>query len=105
VNQQNARRRTLLATASLACALASPAFAQEPVTETRVDEIVVTAAGFEQRVEQAPASITVIPRREIEEIRAVSIAEILGNVEGVDVGAAVGKTGGQTINIRGMGSD
>ena len=34
-----------------------------------------------------------------------SIAEILTNVEGVDVGAAVGKTGGQTINIRGMGSD
>ena len=38
-------------------------------------------------------------------MRAVSIAEILTNIEGVDVGAAVGKTGGQTINIRGMGSD
>jgi len=70
-----------------------------------VDDIVVTASGFEQRVEQAPASITVVPRSEIEEIRAVSIAEILNNVEGVDVGAAVGKSGGQTINIRGMGSD
>ena len=70
-----------------------------------IDDIVVTASGFEQRVEQAPASITVVPRSEIEEIRAVSIAEILNNVEGVDVGAAVGKSGGQTINIRGMGSD
>ncbi len=68
-------------------------------------EIVVTASGFEQRINQAPASISVIPRAEIEEIRAVSIAEILNNVEGVDTGAAVGKTGGQTINIRGMGSD
>ena len=38
-------------------------------------------------------------------MRAVSIAEILNNVEGVDTGAAVGKSGGQTINIRGMGSD
>src|SRR5690606_25283556 len=39
------------------------------------------------------------------EIRATSIAEILNNIEGVDTGSGVGKTGGQTINIRGMGSD
>ena len=67
--------------------------------------MVVTASGFEQRITQAPASISVIPRAEIEETRATSIAEILTSVEGVDVGAPVGKTGGQTINIRGMGSD
>lgn len=76
--------------------------AEEP---TQLEEVVVTAAGFEQRITQAPASISVIPRAEIEETRATSIAEILTSVEGVDVGAAVGKTGGQTINIRGMGSD
>jgi outer membrane receptor for ferrienterochelin and colicins len=70
-----------------------------------LDDIVVTASGFEQRVTQAPASITVVPRKEIQEQRATSIAEVLANVEGVDVGSAVGKTGGQTINIRGMGSD
>ena len=70
-----------------------------------VEDVVVTASGFEQRVTQAPASITVVPRREIQEQRATSIAEVLANVEGVDVGSAVGKTGGQTINIRGMGSD
>ena len=72
---------------------------------TQLEEVVVTAAGFEQRITQAPASISVIPRAEIEETRATSIAEILTSVEGVDVGAPVGKTGGQTINIRGMGSD
>ncbi|WP_312735413.1 TonB-dependent receptor domain-containing protein [Brevundimonas sp.] len=74
-----------------------------PVAE--LGEVVVTAAGFEQRINQAPASISVLPRAEIEETRAVSIAEILNTVEGVDTGAAVGKSGGQTINIRGMGSD
>ena len=72
---------------------------------TQLEEVVVTASGFEQRITQAPASISVIPRAEIEETRATSIDEILTSVEGVDVGAPVGKTGGQTINIRGMGSD
>lgn len=74
-------------------------------TATQVDDVVVTAAGYEQRIAQAPASISVLPRQEIEELRATSIAEILNNIEGVDTGSGVGKTGGQTINIRGMGSD
>ncbi|NQE61713.1 TonB-dependent receptor domain-containing protein [Caulobacter sp. RHG1] len=72
---------------------------------TNVDSLVVTAAGFEQKIVDAPASITVIPRQELEEMRAASLAEVLSTVEGVDVGGAVGKTGGLTINIRGMGSD
>lgn len=100
------RRAVLMAgTVSILAAGAAHAQVALPEVAATVDDIVVTAAGFEQRVEQAPASITLIPRAEIEEIRAVSIAEILTNVEGVDVGAAVGKTGGQTINIRGMGAD
>jgi outer membrane receptor for ferrienterochelin and colicins len=90
--------------------MAGPVLAQDRMivaaTEpTQLEEVVVTASGFEQRITQAPASISVIPRAEIEETRATSIAEILTSVEGVDVGAPVGKTGGQTINIRGMGSD
>ena len=94
--------------AGAACTLTAPGATLAQATQApaaELGEIVVTASGFEQRINQAPASISVIPRAEIEEIRAVSIAEILNNVEGVDTGAAVGKTGGQTINIRGMGSD
>ncbi|WEK40779.1 MAG: TonB-dependent receptor [Candidatus Brevundimonas colombiensis] len=104
-------RARLLAGVSFAFGLtANAAVAQTAVQSSTVQpselgEIVVTASGFEQRINQAPASISVIPRAEIEEVRAVSIAEILNNVEGVDTGAAVGKSGGQTINIRGMGSD
>lgn len=102
-------RARLLAGVSCAFGLTSgAAFAQTSSATTQpanLEEVVVTASGFEQRITQAPASISVIPRAEIEEIRAVSLAEILNNVEGVDTGAAVGKTGGQTINIRGMGSD
>lgn len=87
-----------------ASAQTTPRLVAEPEAHV-VEDIVVTASGFEQRVTQAPASITVVPREEIQEQRATSIAEILTNVEGVDVGGAVGKTGGQTINIRGMDSD
>lgn len=94
---------TLTATAGGA---AAQSFAPEGDDEAAtLEEVVVTAAGFEQQVRQAPASITLIPRAEIQQQRASSIAEILSGVEGVDTGAAVGKSGGQTINIRGMGSD
>jgi len=72
---------------------------------TDVDAVVVTASGFEQKIVEAPASITVIPRQELEQMRTTSLAEALATVEGVDVGSGVGKTGGLNINIRGMGSD
>ena len=69
------------------------------------EEVVVTASGFQQRITQAPASISLIPRSKIEENRGNALPEILRDVEGVDVGAAVDKSGAQSINIRGMGAD
>ncbi|MGF7148162.1 outer membrane receptor for ferrienterochelin and colicins [Sphingomonas zeicaulis] len=72
---------------------------------TSGDEIVVTAAGFEQKLVDAPASISVIGREELQERRFGSLAEALVNVEGVDVGQTAGKTGGLNISIRGMPSD
>ncbi|MAP95192.1 MAG: TonB-dependent receptor [Ponticaulis sp.] len=73
--------------------------------ESRLDDIVVTAAGFQQQVVEAPASITLIPRYELEQQRVNSLAEALQNVPGIDVGNGVGKTGGMNISIRGMPSD
>ncbi len=99
----NGVRAWLLATSAIGLMCGQAAAEEQRRPET--DEIVVTAAGYEQRIMQAPASISVLGREEIEENRATSIAEALAGVEGVDVGAAVGKTGGLTINIRGMGSD
>ncbi|MFN3669057.1 MAG: TonB-dependent receptor domain-containing protein [Brevundimonas sp.] len=97
----------LLATGVSALALSAAAqetflAAGDPV---QISDVVVTASGFEQRIEQAPASISVISGEEIRSQRAGSIAELLADVPGVDVGAPVGKTGGLTINIRGLGSD
>ncbi|WP_346247501.1 TonB-dependent receptor domain-containing protein [Sphingomonas rustica] len=97
------------ASIALAMALALPAAAQTAQTGTpegeAQDTIVVTAAGFEQKIENAPASVTVIRRQDLQEKRFGSLAEALGDVEGVDVGQSVGKTGGMTISIRGMPAD
>ncbi len=69
------------------------------------EAITITAGGFEQQVRQAPASVTLVPRATLEQRRFATIAEALVDVEGVDVGQDVGKTGGLTISMRGMPSD
>ncbi|MBN9318630.1 MAG: TonB-dependent receptor [Caulobacterales bacterium] len=105
--------RHLLAGASLASlALAAGAAQAQAVAAsnaasvaTELTEVVVTAAGREQKVVDAPASISVIGREQLEERRFGSLAEALSDVEGVDVGQAQGKTGGLNISIRGMPSD
>lgn len=66
--------------------------------------IVVTATGYEQMLIEAPASISVITRQELEKKRFASIAEALADVEGIDIGQGVDKTGGLSISIRGMPS-
>ena len=91
----------------LAAGLAGPAMAAEAAPEAmdQAGAIVVTAAGYEQNIVEAPASITVIGREELQEKRFGSLAEALQDVQGVDVGGEAGKTGGLNISIRGMPSD
>lgn len=72
-----------------------------PVSEA----VTVTAGGFEQLVRQAPASVTVVERETLQTRRFGNIAEALADIEGVDVGQDVGKTGGLSISLRGMPSD
>ncbi|WP_235954610.1 TonB-dependent receptor domain-containing protein [Sphingobium psychrophilum] len=82
------------------------ALAQAPVgTDDQSNAIVVTAAGYAQDIVEAPASITVLRREELQEKRFGSLAEALQDVQGVDVGGEAGKTGGLNISIRGMPSD
>ena len=70
-----------------------------------IPTVVVTAAGFEQNVRQAPASITVLTREALAQERFGNLTQALESVEGVDVGAASDKTGGMNISVRGMPSD
>lgn len=84
--------------------------AKEPAKSgTRQDaptgDIVVTAAGYAQRIVDAPASISVIDRADLQDKRFGSLAEALVDVQGIDVGGEAGKTGGLNISIRGMPSD
>src|SRR5690606_4814360 len=91
--------RTALATALLGCSLAS--FAQDALI---LGDTVVSASGFEQKVTEAPASISVISGEELQQKRYNNLAQALGDVEGIDIGQGTGKTGGLNISIRGMDS-
>lgn len=69
------------------------------------ETITVTAGGYEQLVDLAPASVTVVTSEDLVTKRVSDIAQALVDVEGVDVGQNVGKTGGLTVSMRGMPSD
>lgn len=90
------------------CLLPVLAHSQPEAAETRrvdLDTVVVSASGFEQSINEAPASISVVSRQELEEMRVSSLAEALANIEGVDIGGSLGKTGGLSISMRGMPTD
>ncbi|MBW6392742.1 TonB-dependent receptor domain-containing protein [Billgrantia antri] len=95
-------RRSALAVAVASAPLAFTAQAQD---SSRLDSIVVTASGFEQALQDAPASISVITREELEQRRFSNIAEAIADIPGVDVRSGTGKTGGLNVSIRGMPSD
>lgn len=89
----------------LACAIAvatwmsTPAYAEEPLELQPTT--VVTAAGYEQNIAKAPASISVITREQLEKQSYTNVVDAMKNIPGVYV------TGGgnmQDISIRGMSS-
>lgn len=98
---QQFTRLTLTSAIALA-AISSAAYGQETA---QLNNMVVTAAGYEQSVDSAPASISVISREELELKQFSNIAEAIADVPGVDVRSGTGKTGGLNISIRGMPSE
>ncbi|MFK3846147.1 TonB-dependent receptor domain-containing protein [Stenotrophomonas sp. NPDC078853] len=95
--------RTVLFSALL-CALAAPAFAEVAAPRT-LDQVVVTASGFEQKITDAPASISVITREELATRPYMTLLDAVRDLEGVDVGETRDKTGQGSVSMRGMGSD
>ncbi|AQZ34990.1 TonB-dependent receptor [Pseudomonas sp. LPH1] len=93
--------RTALASA-IALAASFGAQANEPIA---LGDVVVSASGFEQKITEAPASISVISREELQQKSFSNLAEALEDVEGIDVRQGTGKTGGLNISIRGMPSE
>ncbi|WP_126156193.1 TonB-dependent receptor domain-containing protein [Paracoccus haematequi] len=91
------RLPTLLLSASALC---SPAFVQAQETgATVLDEIVITAGGFEQTVRDAPASISVITAEELQKGSFTSLTDALREVQGV---VTTGVANEQDIYIRGL---
>ncbi|WP_051303708.1 ligand-gated channel protein [Comamonas composti] len=89
--------------AALSAALAmGAAHAQTEAKETTMGAVVVTASGFEQAVEDAPASVTVIPRAELEKRAYRDVTDALRDVPGVLV---TGGGSSSDISVRGMSSN
>lgn len=74
-------------------------------TPANLGATVVSAAGFEQKITEAPASISVISNEDLQQKRYSNLAQALGDVEGIDIGQGTGKTGGLNISFRGMPSE
>lgn len=96
-------RMAVAATALLGVATTGTLASAEEVQ--RMAALVVTATGFEQEIDEAPASISIITREELEQRRVNSLADALRGVEGINVSpldARDGKTGNQSISLRGL---
>src|SRR5690606_25366926 len=72
------------------------------VPTTQLSTIVVSAAGYEQDLKNAPASITVLTAEDLQKKGVSSIADALSDVPGVDIRNGQGKTGGLNVQIRGL---
>lgn len=102
-------RRNRLA-ACLLLSLSAPVVAQQmPDGADRpntLDTVVVTAAGFEQKIVDAPASISVVTREDLSQRPYTSLIDALRDVEGIDVGMeTTDKNGAATVSMRGMPSE
>lgn len=67
-----------------------------------LDDMTVTAAGYEQSVEDAPASVTIITGDELRKRSFRDLTDALRDVEGVTVNGGANET---DISIRGMPAD
>ncbi|MBU0554843.1 MAG: TonB-dependent receptor [Alphaproteobacteria bacterium] len=89
----------------LAIAASAPAWSEAAADASAESDVVVTAAGFEQKITDAPASISVVTAEELKQRPYLTLIDAVRDLEGVDVGETSDKTGQRTISIRGMGSD
>lgn len=100
-------RKSLLAASILASMAANADVENEQLqsdknANVKLETIVVTAAGYEQDVSKAPASMTVISREELDKREYSDITDVLRNAPGVVISGA---GSAQTVSIRGMSSN
>lgn len=74
---------------------------------TKLDDVqvVTTAGGYEQKITDAPASISVISQEDLQKKPYANLLDAVKDIEGVDIGESTDKSGQGTVSIRGMGAD
>ena len=97
--------RATVVACGLLLACSQTLHAQSPSASTETDdvtlgEVVVTATGFEQQIEDAPASISIIKGEELRKRAYRDLTDALRDVEGVVVNGGANEA---DISIRGMG--
>lgn len=90
---------TRYSTLSLAIALVSIATSASANSAKKLEKVVVSAAGFEQTISDAPASISVIDREELEKKAYSNVMDAVKNIPGLYV---TGGGNSQDISVRGM---
>lgn len=106
MSSKNTARRQYTRLAAALCAAglgagAGAAWAQGAAATQTMETVVVTATGYEQQIQDAPASISVITRQDLEKKFYRDVTDALLEVPGVVI------TGGgdrQDISLRGMGA-
>lgn len=89
---------------SLVCAIAAATWASTPVSAAEpveLSNVVVTASGFQQQIKEAPASISVVTREQLEKKSYRDVTDALRDIPGVVI---TGGASSSDISIRGMAS-
>lgn len=93
---------------SLLCSPSVFAMGGQSDSHDATEVMVVTASGFEQVLADAPASITVITQEDLKRNEVSSLTDALRGLQGVNVNyldARDGKSGNQSISLRGLSRD
>ena len=76
--------------------------AETDTDELELGKMVVSAAGFEQKLTEAPASISVITEEDLKSRPYTTLLDAVKYQEGIDVGVTRDKTGQGSISMRGL---
>ncbi|MDN5080179.1 TonB-dependent receptor domain-containing protein [Aliarcobacter butzleri] len=68
-------------------------------------QVVTSASGYEQKITDAPASISVITQEDLSKKPYNNLLDAVKDIEGVDIGETNDKTNNGQVSIRGMGAD
>ena len=93
--------RVSMLSAAIAVAVGSlPAMAEvSSQADYDLEVLVVTASGYEQKLVDAPASVSVVSRDDLQNRPYTSLADALRDIEGIDVGAGQDKNGNISITL------